>query len=420
MSDPFRFNSEAKYQPRAQGTPAASAPTLTKSRVQVQVAQGKWFEVQYPDVFENYRLPQVSSDEVIQAWNSSPMQFWQNQLNFAIWCATAGCGVSLDDHLTAADPLLQSLYRFHVYYQIRRILTEIRAPLPQDQAWHAMNNPYDRRGYEMVCNEFGVSPHADWRLKGPNHGLGNVYIYWTHNGYHPVRREYDSAKMSFTEETTNEVLHIEYILQDSGASWTTFILDKSKGFTRPGVERLNDSIRTYAWAILGAQAQTRTGILGSGTAFDAQKQFLANLEDAISSPVDLPSAISRYQDVLQYARSEVNYSFGTGLYMAPGDMLLRVGRIAGYNNLIVIATDAVTLGLNTGLNRVAAPPDAQNDTGEKGLHRPPPAPEVMPVKGLGLQGSAESQSAANSHEDEKRALVVGGIALGLLALWLLR
>ena len=31
----------------------------------------------------------------------------------------------------------------------------------------------------------------------------------------------------------------------------------------------------------------RTYILGTGTAFDAQKQFLANVEDAINSPVDL-------------------------------------------------------------------------------------------------------------------------------------
>ena len=47
----------------------------------------------------------------------------------------------------------------------------------------------------------------------------------------------------------------------------------AKGFTRAGVERINDSICTYCWAILGSQSQIRTDILGSGTAFDAQKQF---------------------------------------------------------------------------------------------------------------------------------------------------
>ena len=44
--------------------------------------------------------------------------------------------------------------------------------------------------------------------------------------------------------------------RDISGVWTMFIPDKSEGFTQAGVERLNDSIRTYVWAILGAQAQT--------------------------------------------------------------------------------------------------------------------------------------------------------------------
>ena len=193
----------------------------------------------------------------------------------------------MKDHLTANDPLMRSLFRFHVYYQTRRILGEMQAPLPQDEAWHTWNNPYARRGYERICNEFGVSPHSDWWVSGPNRGLRRVYNYWTNNGYHPVGGgEYNPRRMSFTKKTTNDSLHVDFIKQDNpgaDSAWRTFILDKSKGFTHSGVERLNDSIRTYVWAILGAQAQTRTGILGSGTAFDVQKQFLANVEDAISS-----------------------------------------------------------------------------------------------------------------------------------------
>ena len=309
-SYPFRFNSEAKYQPGPQKAAARDVGNLAEGRVQVQSEHPqKWFGVKYSNIFERYRLSSVSSDKLIQVWNSKPMQFWQNQINFAVWCTTAGCGVSLEDHLTAADDLLQSVYCFHVYYQMRRILVEIQAPLPQDQAWDAENNPYDRRGYERICNEFGVSPHSDWKVNSPNRGLGKVYNYWTHVGYRLVddKGEYDLGSMSFTKKTTNDVLHVDFIKQDAAGAdraWRTLILNKSDGFTRPGVERLNDSIRTYVWAILGAQAQTQTGILGAGTAFDAQKQFLANVEDAISSPVDLPSAISRYQDVLQYARTE--------------------------------------------------------------------------------------------------------------------
>lgn len=76
---------------------------------------GGEFEAKFPDVFQNYHGPNVSSNKLIQAWNSNPMQFWQNQLNFAIWYATIDCGVSVKDHLTAKDPLLRSLYCFHIY-----------------------------------------------------------------------------------------------------------------------------------------------------------------------------------------------------------------------------------------------------------------------------------------------------------------
>ena len=45
---------------------------------------------------------------------------------------------------------------------------------------------------------------------------------------------------------------IRHNLDIAGAR-TTFVLDKSEGFTQAGVERLTDLIRIYVWAILGAQ-----------------------------------------------------------------------------------------------------------------------------------------------------------------------
>ena len=130
----------------------------------------------------------------------------------------------------------------------------------------------------------------------------------------------------------------------------SFVLDKSSGFTQAGVSRINDSIRPYVWAILGARSQARSSILGTGKAFDAQKQFLANVEDVINSEVDLPSSFERYQLVLQYARSKVDFVVGSGLYMMSSDMGLYIGTINGYNNLITIATDDLQVGFNDDIN----------------------------------------------------------------------
>ena len=81
--------------------------------------------------------------------------------------------------------------------------------------------------------------------------------------------------------------------RDISGAWTRFVLDKSEGFTQAGVERLDDSIYTYVWAILGAQAQTRSNILKTTTGFDAQKQFLwqiskRRLPRPLTSPVASP------------------------------------------------------------------------------------------------------------------------------------
>ena len=222
-----------------------------------------------------------------RSWQHTPMDWWQCQLNFAVWCATAGCEVSADDHLQAKDPILASLYRFHVYYATRRLLVELKVALPGDQSHSWYQNAYDARAYKRLCTEFGVSPDTDWRQKLDHgcQGLGSWSTYMVPSGAY--RHAHYSDGPFF--HPMGAIRHN----RDISGAWTMFIPDKSEGFTQAGVERLNDSIRTYVWAILGAQAQTRSNILKARTGFDAQKQFLANVEDAIASPVDIPSSIAR-------------------------------------------------------------------------------------------------------------------------------
>ena len=108
------------------------------------------FKTTWFDLSQSYVLPQVTSKEVADAWASNPMQFWQNQLQFAVWCATSGCGVSVKDHLLneTLPPLLRSIFIFHVYFQTRRILTEMKCALPTNDSWSAFSNGIDQHAFQ--------------------------------------------------------------------------------------------------------------------------------------------------------------------------------------------------------------------------------------------------------------------------------
>jgi hypothetical protein len=56
------------------------------------------------------------------------MTYYQNQLNMAVFLATAGCGVSVNDHLKHKDPFVAS--SFITYYQIRKILKQMGCTIP--------------------------------------------------------------------------------------------------------------------------------------------------------------------------------------------------------------------------------------------------------------------------------------------------
>ena len=143
-------------------------------------------------------------------------------------------------------------------------------PLPQDRAWDPTKNPYDRCAYERICNNFDIPLDTDWHVRGANYGLRRVYFY-TAGGHLPAYGAVDSdhynpATMSFTTETNPRLncpcrLHQARTAGGGGAdeAWRQFILDKSQGFTWAGVERLNDSIWTYVWALLGAPGTDADG-----------------------------------------------------------------------------------------------------------------------------------------------------------------
>ena len=84
------------------------------------------------------------------------MRLWETQINFAVHCSTSGIGVSTE-HLNSKLSMVRSLYRFHVYYHVRRILKRMLTPLPGEEGFDKYNNAFSLEEVRRIGDEYGCS-----------------------------------------------------------------------------------------------------------------------------------------------------------------------------------------------------------------------------------------------------------------------
>ena len=302
----FRYNPKADYQPNeGRYLQILSGKDLYKQTI----VMSDTFPARFPNIFVNYPLGQMRvGDKLWKNWNKAPIRLWQTQLNFAVWCASSACGVSSAHLNYKKHPMIRSVYCFHVYYHMRRVLKRLQVPLPHETGFNAADNSYTESEFFKICEDYRV-PNDPMRYRDEK-------FCWTYQ--HGVHWPDD------------------YIGLDSMTRW---IIEKSVGFTDVGLLRISESVRAYAYLILSSQASARSSIIGnSASSLTAQSAFLNNFENIVNRKVDIQEDVKRYQDILSYALSKVDYSVGENLFMLPSDMELRIrlGTV-GYNNKILVS-----------------------------------------------------------------------------------
>ena len=202
--------------------------------------------------------------------------------------------------------MIRLVYRFHMYYHVRRVLKRLQTPLPHETGFNAADNSYTESEFLKICEDYRV-PNDPMRYSDEK-------LYWTYQ--HGVHWPDD------------------YIGPDSMTWW---ILEASDGFTDVGLYKISESVRVYAYLILSSQASARSSIVGNTvSAFTAQSAFLDNFENVVNRGVDIRQDIKRYQDTLNYAPGKVDYGVGENAYMLPSNVNLKI-KTVGYNNKILVS-----------------------------------------------------------------------------------
>ena len=131
---------------------------VLNKELKIYVTPREFFTTKFRKIFTKTQI-KFTTAKYARKWLGGPdMSFWPQQLNFALWCATTGCGISRDilfssGSLLNLSPQVRSFYLFHVYFTVRRILYELGGiesadAWPDDPPFNQKENNYNIDSYK--------------------------------------------------------------------------------------------------------------------------------------------------------------------------------------------------------------------------------------------------------------------------------
>ena len=184
----------------------SSIGDVLNKELRIYVTPTEFFTTKFRQIFKSTQNKFTTSKYARKWLGGRHMTFWPQQLNFALWCARTGCGMSRDILFSSGyldlSPQLRSFYLFPVYFTVRRILYEMggiqsMSALPDDPTFNQKNNHYDIASYKRICAEFDVDPSSDFRFThGQNHRLGYVNIKYSDGDFAQKKWTYPPANLS--------------------------------------------------------------------------------------------------------------------------------------------------------------------------------------------------------------------------------
>ena len=223
------------------------------------------------------------------------------------------CGAYIASHLSgisllnlfdkSAGNLISSFVRYHFYYQIRKFMQHPK-----------LIHQYDVSGVKKYISYKVVERESEG-----TDGDDNIFVYMTY-------------------------------IEHSSTDYRSFIAYQSEGLTPIGQKLFQESLESFNYSVLGAEARTRWSIVGKGAkSSQTQDVFRKIVEDTIiqSSSTVL---ISNMRKSIQATNVVLNLAVVRNVILMPSNFVILSKKIKGYNNVLTTATEDMTFGVNKDVN----------------------------------------------------------------------
>ncbi len=314
-------------------------------------------------------LPQLSIT------NSSSSDYKQNPYLIAIiaaYVSTYVCGISTK-HMEFNDQtpgIVTSMVRYHLYYQISRFL---RDP-----------NKLDRYISKVPDSVEKHKPTNDVWTKAYHQGSEELLTWLSDQKDRHKLRNYRYSKNAKGVVTGIAYEKITGQSPKSVGDYKMFVATKTDGLTELGQKLLQQSVESYVYAVLGAQASLRFPIVGEGAkSLQTQDKFRTIVKETVVQS-DVTITISNMRAAIASTNVVLNMAISPGMILVPSDLIIQKEKIPGYNNVLTLATDKMKFGKNTGVNYKAPSTQETPDTPKTSLQTTQktesPKPKPKPTK----------------------------------------
>ena len=224
-------------------------------RFKVYLNTREYFNVEFPQLVryrwrDSEACDETNNDGIVDDKSFENTLMFQTMV--ATWVATWECGISQADMQKAG--VVGAIYRFHVYFTVRRILRS-----QGRLAFYILDN--------SVRENF-------WKY------LPTMYELY----------DYKKARVCKLVEITDK-------------DFLFMVAPTTKGLTRMGVSLLQESAMTYVYGLLAAQAvNPGKNIVGNnGIALMLQKSFVEKVEDRIRADNGVDNILELYEKTLKHS-----------------------------------------------------------------------------------------------------------------------
>ena len=284
--------------------PADLKQSLHNFRVYVNARD--YFMSNLPHVYAKWSKGKVFDESKLVEIRYNEFDY-KKEPYFAMICgayiASYLSGISMmnlhDDH-----PLISTFVRYHFYFQIRKF----------------MQNP-------VLIDKFDVSEVRK-----------HIPIF------------YKKQESVGTDDFDGDHYMYRVAIEFSGTDYRSFIAYESAGLTVIGQKLFQESLESFNYSVLGAEARTRWSIVGKGAkSSQTQDVFKKIVEDTIIQS-DTTVAISNMRASIQATNVVLNLALVPNVILMPSNFVILDKKIDGYNNILTTATEGMSFGINKNVN----------------------------------------------------------------------